>query len=84
MLHARLDLSRMKLDNCLLSEEGEHLDQLAVSPDVESLKEARPADRPAPRGARLRRGRVDDRARGSSTTPRAGRLGRDLLETQLA
>jgi hypothetical protein len=29
MLHAGLDLSRKKLDVCLLSDEGEHLDQLA-------------------------------------------------------
>ena len=39
MLHAGLDLSRKKLDLCLLSGEGEHLDQLAVSPDVDSLKQ---------------------------------------------
>jgi hypothetical protein len=38
MLHAGLDLSRKKLDVCLLSEEGAHLDQLAVPPDVESLR----------------------------------------------
>src|SRR5271166_962739 len=38
MLHAGLDLSRKKLDVCLLSDEGEHLDQLAVPPDVDSLK----------------------------------------------
>jgi transposase len=38
MLHAGLDLSRKKLDICLLSEEGEHLDQLAVAPDVDSLR----------------------------------------------
>jgi transposase len=38
MLHAGLDLSRRKLDLCLLSEDGEHLDQLAVPPDVESLR----------------------------------------------
>jgi transposase len=38
MLHAGLDLSRKKLDICLLSEEGEHLDQLAVPPDVDSLR----------------------------------------------
>ena len=38
MLHAGLDLSRRKLDVCLLSDEGEHLDQLAVPPDVDSLK----------------------------------------------
>ena len=38
MLHAGLDLSRKKLDVCLLSDQGEHLDQLAVAPDVDSLK----------------------------------------------
>jgi transposase len=38
MLHAGLDLSRKKLDVCLLSEQGEHLDQLAVPPDVHSLR----------------------------------------------
>jgi transposase len=38
MLHAGLDLSRRKLDVCLLSDEGEHVDQLAVPPDVDSLK----------------------------------------------
>ena len=38
MLHAGLDLSRKRLDVCLLGDDGEHLDQLAVSPDVDSLK----------------------------------------------
>jgi transposase len=38
MLHAGLDLSRKKLDVCLLSERGEHLDQLGVPPDVDSLR----------------------------------------------
>jgi transposase len=38
MLHAGLDLSRRKLDICLLSDQGEHLDQLVVPPDVGSLK----------------------------------------------
>jgi transposase len=38
MLHAGLDLSRKKLDVCLLSGEGEHLDQLAVPPDADSLR----------------------------------------------
>jgi transposase len=38
MLHAGLDLSRKKVDVCLLSEQGEHLDQLAVPPDVDSLR----------------------------------------------
>jgi transposase len=38
MLHAGLDLSRKKLDVCLLSSDGGHLDQLAVPPDVDSLR----------------------------------------------
>ncbi len=38
MLHVGLDLSRKKLDVCLLSEEGEHLDQLVVPPDADSLR----------------------------------------------
>jgi transposase len=38
MLHAGLDLSRKKVDVCLLSEAGEHLDQLAVPPDADSLR----------------------------------------------
>jgi transposase len=37
-LHAGLDLSRKKVDVCLLGSEGEHLDQLAVPPDPESLR----------------------------------------------
>jgi transposase len=38
MLHAGLDLSRRKVDVCLLNDEGEHLDQLAVPPDRDSLR----------------------------------------------
>jgi transposase len=38
MLQAGLDLSRRKVDVCLLNDHGEHLDQLAVPPDVDSLK----------------------------------------------
>ena len=38
MLHAGLDLSRKRLDVCLLGDDGEHLDQLAVAPDVDSLR----------------------------------------------
>jgi transposase len=38
MLHAGLDLSRTKVDVCLLSGSGEHLDQLAAPPDADSLK----------------------------------------------
>jgi hypothetical protein len=38
MLNAGLDLSRKKVDVCLLSEAGEHLDQLATPPDADSLR----------------------------------------------
>ena len=38
MLHAGLDLSRKRLDVCLLSDQGEHLDQLVVPPDAGSLR----------------------------------------------
>jgi transposase len=38
MLHAGLDLSRRKVDVCLLNEHGEHVDQLAVPPDSDSLR----------------------------------------------
>jgi transposase len=38
MLHAGLDLSRRKVDVCLLSEQGEHLDQLASPPDGDALR----------------------------------------------
>jgi transposase len=38
MLHAGLDLSRKKLDVCLLSDRGQHLDQLATPPDADALR----------------------------------------------
>jgi len=38
MLHAGLDLSRSKIDVCLLSDRGEHLDQLATPPDSDALR----------------------------------------------
>jgi hypothetical protein len=38
MLHAGLDLSRRKLDVCLLCEGGVRLGQLAVGPDADSLR----------------------------------------------
>ena len=38
MLHAGLDLSRRKLDVCLVSESGGHLDQLAAPPDADALR----------------------------------------------
>ena len=38
MLHAGLDLSRRKVDVCLLSDEGEQLAQLVAAPDVDALR----------------------------------------------
>jgi transposase len=38
MLHAGLDLSRKKVDVCLLSDRGEHLDQLVSPPDGDALR----------------------------------------------
>jgi transposase len=38
MLHAGLDLSRKRVDVCLLGDEGEHLDQLAAPPDADGLR----------------------------------------------
>ncbi len=38
MLHAGLDLSRRKIDVCLLSDQGEHLGQLVTPPDGDALR----------------------------------------------
>jgi transposase len=38
MLHAGLDLSRKRIDICLLSESGELIDQLAAPPDADGLR----------------------------------------------
>ena len=38
MLHAGLDLSRRRVDVCLLSESGEQVDQLAAPPDADALR----------------------------------------------
>jgi len=38
MLHAGLDLSRKKLDVCLIKDSGEHVDQLVSPPDRDALK----------------------------------------------
>ena len=38
MLHAGLDLSRRKIDICLLSESGEPVDELVVAPDADALR----------------------------------------------
>jgi transposase len=59
MLHAGSGLSRKKVAICLLSESGEHLDQLAAPPDAEALRTL--ARRRGLPGAGLRGDRVDDR-----------------------
>jgi hypothetical protein len=38
MLHVGLDLSRKKLDVCVLSDEGEVVDEFAVPPDADGLR----------------------------------------------
>ena len=38
MLHAGLDLSRRKIDVCLLSGSGEQVDQLVAAPDADALR----------------------------------------------
>jgi predicted NBD/HSP70 family sugar kinase len=38
MLHAGLDLSRKKIDVCLLSGDGEIVDEWASPPDVDGLR----------------------------------------------
>ncbi|MGI9019466.1 MAG: IS110 family transposase [Solirubrobacterales bacterium] len=38
MLHAGLDLSRKKLDVCLISDAGDHVDQLVSPPDRDALR----------------------------------------------
>jgi len=38
MLHAGLDLSRKKLDVCLIKDSGEHVDQLVSPPDRDALR----------------------------------------------
>jgi hypothetical protein len=45
MFHAGLDLSRRKVDVCLLSDEGEHLDQLAIAPDAWEARVCRSSKR---------------------------------------
>ena len=38
MLHAGLDLSRRRLDVCLIGDDGEVVAQLAAPPDAEGLR----------------------------------------------
>ena len=38
MLHAGLDLSRKRLDVCLLTEHGELIDEFSAPPDADGLR----------------------------------------------
>ena len=60
MLHAGLDLSRRKIDVCLLGEQGGTSTSSPSPPDVDSLRTLATNRRGRTR-AGLRRGRVDDR-----------------------
>ena len=55
MLHAGLDLSRSKLDVCLLGDDGEHLDQLAVAARRRLAEDARAPNRGGPPPSRSAR-----------------------------
>ena len=44
MLHAGLDLSRKRLDVCLLSDQGELVEELAAFPDAGGLKSPRSSE----------------------------------------
>ena len=78
MLHAGLDLSRKRLDVCLLDEHGEHLDQLAVSPEVDSLKETGRPNRgdPRPAGRAVIESMTGAQMSTTPSRPRAGRSNR--------
>jgi hypothetical protein len=74
MLHAGLDLSRKRLDVCLIDEAGEVVGRLAAPPDVDGLRGL--VGRVAPGGEPVRAVRVDDRGAGSCTTAWSGWAGR--------
>ena len=72
MLHAGLDLSRKKVDVCLLSEQGGQVDQLVVPPDAAALRSLARRIAESYREPGLRGDRVDD---GCSLRPRHARAG---------
>ena len=62
MLHAGLDLSRRRLDFCLLDEDGERVEVGAAAPDADGLDGfARASSGGMGRWPRCGRDRVDDR-----------------------
>ena len=71
MLHAGLDLSRRRLDYCLLSEEGERVEVASVPPDADGL-------RGFARGVRERHGPL--RVRASIESMNGARFVHDALE----
>ena len=90
MLHAGVDLGRRKLGVRLLSGSGKLLDQLAMPPEVESLRKARPPARRGPRRAgRAVVGSMTGaraRARSLPSSPsqaRAGRLKNRIASTPI-
>ena len=80
MLHAGLDLSRRKVDVCLLNDRGEQLDQLAVALDVDRERSA--TCRRRSRTAGLRRRRVDDWCSARPRHARAGGLDVEIADAQ--
>ena len=82
MLHAGLDLSRKRIDVCLLSDQGELIEELACPPDRDGLRGlARRVGRPRRAGGRG--DRVDDRRPLRPRHPRvAGLGGRDRRRRQ--
>ena len=80
MLHAGLDLVRKRLDVCLLSDQGELVDELTAFPDAGGLKAL--AQRVEAHDEPVRRGdRVDDRRPLRPRHPRALTAGRSRSPT---
>ena len=69
MLHAGLDLSRRRLDVCLLSDQGELVEQTATPPDLDGL-----------RSLAKRLGRHDEPIRGAIESMTGARFVHDTLE----
>ena len=68
MLHAGLDLSRRRLDVCLIGNEGDVVERLAAAPDAEGLRQL--VERVGPQG----------RVRGVIESMTGARFVRDTLE----
>src|SRR5215210_7283529 len=68
MLHAGLDLSRRRLDVCLIGDEGDVVGRLAAAPDADGLRQL--VERVGPQG----------RVRGVIESMTGARFVRDTLE----